>query len=299
VLDQTLSPISEARTLVDGAPPATSPGLVAVEDGWVLSWASGSRPSFYASFAHLGPEGAPLEPRRIVFRGINSSYGGPAPLALDDDLYLGVSQREEDFYEQSHLHRFTCVEGPSDLCAPQEARSGDCLGDVLYGWRWDGGECAPVIGCLGDCMGADCERLSPTGFACLADHEPCPSIGPRCEGRLEPLASYQVCGPTELGANTDERLELSSEMSACDACGLSASCEVEVAGPFTLRLLPGACRAPIDCDCDPEARETVTATCYIPPLSPGAWTVETEDGASFTIEVRPVWEEPSTSPLCR
>jgi hypothetical protein len=93
------------------------------------------------------------------------------------ELYVALPYYpdEPSGWEQVHVVRFTCAAGTLDLCAPQDAAVPDPCGEpASLGWRWTGAACVELIGCEGDCVGADCGRLARNERDCLSDRQLCP-----------------------------------------------------------------------------------------------------------------------------
>ena len=151
------------------------PRLVPVPDGWAVLWVEqgdSSRPATAAVLAHLGRDGAPLEPRRALVDGENSDYGGPSLLWHERALYAAIasSPTRPGAGEQVELIRMTCEPTPRDRCAALDAASSgdDCT--ELTGFTWDGRACRPVV-C--GCAGEDCDRIAALEAECQADHAAC------------------------------------------------------------------------------------------------------------------------------
>jgi hypothetical protein len=176
VFDEALRPQSELLIAADGSG-SGHPEIVPAADGWVLAWYQGPSDDPLAMVLHLDERGNVMEPRRAMVVGPNSEYGGPALLSVDNMLFAALSY-PPDFmsgHEQVHLLRYECTPGQYDICAYQEAEIPVVCDDpVTIGWRYTGGDrCEKLVGCPGDCVGADCAWLARTEWDCLADRQHC------------------------------------------------------------------------------------------------------------------------------
>ncbi len=161
----------------DGAG-AAFPDLVAVPDGWALSWHRGSYPEPEHAFVlHLDEKGVPREPRIVVYNDRNSGYGGPSIAATSDLLFLGISHYPASSplpWEQVHLYRLRCVPGAPDVCDPMDVHLlSTCDDPGPLGWFWNGAGCQLLMACPGDCEGDGCTRLAPALSDCELDHAHC------------------------------------------------------------------------------------------------------------------------------
>ncbi len=177
VLDAGLAPLGDELVVEPDGAGAAQPELVRVPDGWVLLWHRGYHPDEQvAMFLHLDRLGRPLEPRRTLFVGVNSGYGGPVGLERHGDVYVGLSRYPDGAWlEQVHLLRFDCTPGERDVCAPQDAATPVICDDGRsLGWAWNGRACVELLACDTDCVGADCTRLARSEWDCLSDRQWCP-----------------------------------------------------------------------------------------------------------------------------
>lgn len=298
ILDQTLSPIAE-RVIEDGAPTASYPRVLARPEGWVLLWGQGSRPTIRTMVMSLDPDGVPLAPRRVLYEGNDSSYGATSPISVDDTVYVGISHPEPDDptgREGVYVQRWDCDAPPDDPCRPQRAQAGDCDGERLWGWRWTGSQCEPVLGCDSDCVGSDCDRLAATRFACESDRSEC---GPR-SCAPSPAVAERACGPVGVPSNQSSTVTLTAVVSACP-CDPEPECRVTVSGPEQLALELVTCDEGVpECDCAPgPPGRRLDIPCRLPPMQAGTWTLHTPGGEPFELLVHPPWETPSDETLCR
>lgn len=295
ILDEALRVVS-SRRIADGAPTTSTPRVHARPEGWMLVWGEGARPSYRAMVLPIDAEGRPTAPRRVLHAGPHSGYGGPSLISVGETTFVGISHQrpgEEDGARQfTYVQRWMCVPA-EEMCRPQEARtdgSADCARSQILGWRFDGEACAPVFACDSACVGADCDRLAVSRFACESDRREC-LVEHSCEAAT--LTVDEVCGPTQVLSESPSWLE--THFGGDDTCVCEApACQVSVAGPFTLHATLTYCIDEVpDCDCaDPRPAST---PCVLPPLAPGVWTVEFEGRGPVTVEsVRRTVEAPNS-----
>jgi hypothetical protein len=297
LLDAELSPMSE-RVIEDGTPTVAYPRVLARPEGWVLVWGQGSRPTVRAMVLSLDRDGVPIAPRAVLHEGDNSSYGGPSLLSVDESVFVGLSHPQPETpggREGLYVQRWDCVAEAADPCRTEDAQAGDCAGDHLWGFRWTGSGCEPVIGCASDCIGADCDRLAATRFACESDRRECMPAECPASG----AAPEDACGPIEVAANRSSTLTLAITRDACH-CIPSPTCRARASGPAELTLELVSCEVITpDCECAPGPTRRDDLLCVLPPMQPGTWTVRTPGGVPFELLVRPPWETPSEEHLCR
>jgi hypothetical protein len=178
MFDMGLSPIGDEIILEPEGMGAAYPHIVAVTDGWVLSYYRGGYPEDeWALLLHLTPEGLPREPRIVAYAGRNSGYGGPSVVDAGNLLFVGISHYPVPAgpgWEQLHLQRYRCIDGTYDICAPQDVHlDAICDDGIDLGWRYNGAFCELITACPEDCLGMDCGRLAPTRWDCEADRRHC------------------------------------------------------------------------------------------------------------------------------
>jgi hypothetical protein len=176
VFGTDLRPREEPLWIEEDGAGASNADVVPVPDGWVLLWHRGSYPDEQVAMVlHLDPDGLPREPRRTLYVGVNSGYGGPSGAAVDDELFVGLSHYPDGSgLEQVFVRRFDCVPGERDVCAAQDADIPvRCADELALGWKWDGSQCLELRGCETDCVGADCDRLARSRWDCLSDRQLC------------------------------------------------------------------------------------------------------------------------------
>ncbi len=298
LLDEALRPVAE-RVLEDGAPTASNARVLARPEGWVLVWGQGSRPTFRTMVLSLDPDGVPLAPRRLLFDGDSSSYGATSSVSVGDSVYVGISHPDASDptgRESVYVQRWVCDEPADDPCRPDDVGSaGDCDVGRLWGWRWTGSGCEPVVGCPGDCLGPDCPRLAATRFACESDRR-------ECMPRTCPAAAAvadTACGPVEAASNASSTLTLAARVESCP-CVPTPTCRAGVSGPRELTLELVSCEdGPPECDCAPGPARRAEIQCLLPPMQAGTWTLSVPGGVPFELTVRPPWEPPSDESLCR
>jgi hypothetical protein len=172
-----LAPAGDELVVEEDGAGAAGPDVAAVADGWVLAWTRGGYPEEQvAMLLHVDPDGLPREPRRVLHVGTNSGYGGPSLAPASDQLFIGLSRYPESrAMEQVFLLRYGCVPGAPDVCAAQDASlPARCTDEISLGWMWTGTGCLELLGCEGDCIGADCDRLAHTAWDCASDRQFCP-----------------------------------------------------------------------------------------------------------------------------
>ncbi len=294
VLDRRLAPMGTPRTLADGAPTATSGSIHTGPAGWVVTWVEGYRPGTALTMLRLDRAGNAQEPRVRAFTGTNSGYGGPALARNGNELYLAFSATPGDSYDRLLAQHWACVASAVDVCAPQEAFDGLCHGGEPVMWRWDGSDCVPLQ-CWSSCGGPDCDRVASSRFGCLSDHAVC--MRSSCEGTTEPAPIGRACADS-VSVRAGDAVRVNVERTMECPCGASLSCSVSVAEPFVLALETTMCRPPIDCDCAPGIPETLRASCDLPPLSAGTWTVRGDGVEPLTITVVEPWEMPTPEAAC-
>jgi hypothetical protein len=173
---ERLVPVGEELLLEEDGAGAHSAQVVAVDDGWVMTWAVGEGEEARAMLLHVDPEGNPRQPRTRIVEGHNSGYGGPSSVSVGGRLFTGLSYYPGpgEWLEQVFLHAFTCVPGEMDVCAAQDAEVSSldiCESPIHFGWKWDGASCQEVVGC--SCVGVDCEALAASRWDCLSDRQTC------------------------------------------------------------------------------------------------------------------------------
>ncbi|MCA9604866.1 MAG: hypothetical protein KC619_04705 [Myxococcales bacterium] len=291
--------VRHERRLEDGAPTTSYPRLVARPEGWALLWSQGSRPSERALILSVDPDGVPIAPRRVFYEGRHSSYGGPSLLSRGDSLYVAYAHPQADDppygRDAMYVERWDCTGAAVDLCRSQEAQAGDCDGDDVLGWRWDGEQCEAVIGCASDCVGADCGGLAITRFACESDRTECPRALECAPAAVTPSA---LCIPTEVTAGRATRFRFEAWIDACP-CVPGPTCRVTPTESLELTVSLETCgdMAP-ECDCAPLPPVRRPIDCVLPPLAPGEWTVRGPDEASLGLLVRPSWEAAEPEETC-
>lgn len=297
VLDESLRTVF-SRSIADGAPTTSTPRVHAMAEGWLLVWGEGSRPSYRAMMLSLDEEGLPTAPRRVLYAGPHSDYGGPSIVSGGDATFVGISHQlpgtPDGGRQFTYVQRWTCGED-EDLCRAQDARAedaADCTRSVVLGWRFDGSACVPLFDCDTGCEGADCDHLAVSRFACESDRRECLDSR-RCV--MGALAVDEVCGPVQVSSERPSWLEAHFGGDASCVCE-EPTCEVSVTGPFTLRASLAYCVDEVpDCDCG-TPREHSTP-CVLPPLAPGTWTLELDGREPLTLESRRGTIE--TSDACR
>lgn len=295
VLDRALTWHGGVRAISDGAPTTLYATIEPAPDGWLVVWSDGYQPSTSVTMLHLDREGLAREPRVRAHHASNSGYGGPSVARNGDELYVALSRSEATGAEGIVLQRWRCAPGARDACAPVEIEEGDCDGEEQAAWRWTGTHCAPVS-CPSACGGLDCDRLAPSLGACLSDHERCAVS--TCDGALAESPIDRACVPAT-SIRRGEPLTVTVSRAVECPCGASLQCAVRVEAPFVLRVEPALCVPPLDCDCGPGMLETLSATCALPPLSAGSWTLVGEGVEPLAIEVVPPWEvPPPRTPAC-
>ncbi len=284
------------RPIEGGAPTTAYPRVAARPEGWALLWAEGYRPSEREIILSLDPDGVPLAARRTLYDGAHSGYGGPSVLSVDDTLYVGISHEGTEppmGREGTYVQRWECGAPPEDLCRAQDARAADCDGERVWGFRWTGDRCAPVVGCESDCVGEDCMSLSRTEVACESDRIECPAI--ECPATTARLA--QLCAPAQTPSMTSRVLDVAIWGDGCP-CAPRPRCRVEVSGERELRLSFEQCADPTpDCACDPEPVRW-PITCVLPPLSPGEWVLRGDGAEPISMTVTAPWETPEGETVC-
>ncbi|MFT5354471.1 MAG: hypothetical protein ACI9KE_001676 [Polyangiales bacterium] len=289
--------LSARRELLDGAPTAAYPRIVAAPEGWRLIWAEGSRPSYLAMMLTLDPLGIPLAPRTVLHRGQHSGYGGPALAVLGDTTYVAIAhsllEAPESGRQYVHLQEWRCSEEPRDLCAPQEILDrGDCEEPSLLGWLWNGEACEPTYACS-SCFGASCAEVAPSLFACESDHRECLAL--RCEAEDAPV--NEVCGDVEVVSGAPSWLTVGYGGDTPCPC-YRPTCSVTAVGEFQLLGSLEYCPEDVtDCACFTPPPPQPTVRCEVPALAPGTWSIRFEGRPNVELVAS---RGPITSaPICR
>lgn len=153
--------------------------VVATPLGYTVSWTETTGDLGEGRFlvAHLGPDGVPREPRRVVFAGQLGSFAGPGLASSGERSWVATSRPIEGRgHAQLFLAAYACA--PRRGCDALEAAPapGACDEPRVLGVAWDGTRCARVLGCAG-CEGPDCDALAATEAECVIDHAACPGGG--------------------------------------------------------------------------------------------------------------------------
>jgi hypothetical protein len=285
------------RRIEGGAPTSAYPRIAARPEGWALLWAESSRPSTRAMILSLDPDGVPLAPRRPLYDGTHSGYGGPSLLSIEESIYVGISHEGPEppmGREGTYVQRWECSAPSEDLCRAQQAQPGDCDGDHVWGFRWTGDRCAPVVGCASDCIGADCDSLPSTRIACESDRAECDAIA--CPPTTASLA--RLCAPAQLSSSASRSIDVEIWTDGCP-CTPRPRCRVEATGERELTLSFEQCADPVpDCECDPTEPVRRSLTCVLPPLAPGDWTLRADGAEPLTLTATPPWETPGSALIC-
>jgi len=285
------------RRIEAGAPTGAYPRIAARPEGWALVWTEGFRPSERAMMLSLDPAGAPLASRRTLYQGSHSGYGGPAMLSVDDAVYVALSHAGDEAptgREGTYVQRWECSDPAEDMCRAQQAQAGDCAGEHVWGFRWTGDRCAPVVGCGSDCIGEDCNTLSRTQVACESDRAECAAIA--CPSTTASLAT--LCAPAELPSSTSHLLEVEIWGDGCP-CTPQPRCRVEATGERELTVSFEQCADPVlDCECEPREPVRQPLTCVAPPLAAGEWTVRADGAEAVFVRVVAPWEMAAEGRVC-
>ena len=245
----------------------------------------------------LDPDGAPLAPRRVLYEGKHSGYGGPSVISVGDSIYVALTHAGEEVTpgrEGVYLQRWRCTAPAPDPCEPQAAEAGDCAGTHVWGWRWTGTRCEAEVGCASDCIGADCGALSQSRHACEAERTECliPACAPSSAALLE------LCIPSEILELSSTSVMLSAWVPGCE-CEPPPTCRVSVSAERELTVSLESCaERPPGCDCSAIDPVEGTVGCVLPPLARGEWTVRVADEA-FPVRVRAPWETLVPESDCR
>jgi hypothetical protein len=174
-VDRDLSTtLAQTRLVTDGRG-VRHPRIVPLPDGWAALWVEqgdSSMPATAAVLAHLGHDGLPIEPRRVLIEGENSGYGGPALAFHDGALFTAIARPPSSpgGHEQVEVTRLTCEAPARPRCAPNDARSDGTRCSLSAGFTWTGSRCEEIA-C--GCAGTECDRVGRTEEECLADHAGC------------------------------------------------------------------------------------------------------------------------------
>ncbi|HEY8430679.1 MAG TPA: hypothetical protein VIL20_20005 [Sandaracinaceae bacterium] len=293
-MDRSFLPSAPPRPLSDGAPTAVFASIEPAPDGWLVTWSDGHQPSTSVTMLHVDRDGFAREPRVRAHGGPNSAYGGPSVARAGDEIYLALARSEVGGFEEVAVQRWRCEPAALDACAPLEVVTGPCGGGEPVAWRWNGADCEPVE-CPSTCVGEGCDRLAPSRDACLTDRVLCSRTS--CDGTESPTRIDGACVDSA-SVREGEALRVRIERTVECPCGATLECAARVEAPFELVLDTSLCAPPLACDCGPGSAVTLTATCELPPLSAGTWTVRGEGVASLVIEVVSPWETPMRSPAC-
>lgn len=273
-----------SREILDGAPTATYPRILARPEGWLLVWAEGSRPSYQAMMLSLDPLGVPLAPRRTLYVGQNSNYGGADLLAVGESTFVAIAhnlrETPEAGRQYAHLQRWDCTADARELCAPQDiVGPGDCPEPALLGWRWDGEACVPAYTC-GSCVAEHCAEVAPSLFACESDHLEC-LPPPRCEPEEAPV--NEVCGAVEVPSGQPSWLDVGYGGETPCPC-YRPTCTVSPVGEFQLQATLQYCPEDVtDCACVTPPPPQPTVRCEIPALAPGTWNIRFEERSDVAL----------------
>jgi hypothetical protein len=218
-------------------------------------------------------------------------------LSVDERLYVGLSHAGAEVptgREGTYVARWDCTAPAEDLCRPESAQAGDCGGDHVWGFRWTGDRCTPVVGCASDCIGEDCDALARTAVACESDRAECPAIA--CPSATASLA--RLCAPAELPSSVSRSLDVEIWTDACP-CTPRPRCRVETSGERELTLSFEQCADPVpDCECGPTEPVRHAVACVLPPLSPGEWTLRSSGVEPLGMVVTAPWEMPTSATGC-
>lgn len=280
------------RELTDGAPSAAGATIEALPDGFLIAWSDEHQPSNALALLHVDVSGAPREARVVAHRGQNSGYGGPSIAAEGANVYVGYSRAVgSSGIEHVFVEGWRCEPAELDPCAPQRIVEAECDTPERAAWRWDGRECQPVL-CASGCSGPDCDRLAPSEHACAVDHAECVSDR-ACAP--EPVEFLDRWCTSNLTPNERDPMSIRVDRTVECACATQLDCTVRVVEPFRIALDVTSCLLPVACAC---TRERVSATCHLPALSAGTWTIESAGLAAVPIEIAEPWETAPITPFC-